>query len=289
MDEREYLENYDISKYERPSFTVDILVFAIANEKRENYRRLSKKSLRLLLIKRGEHPFKGQWALPGGFVRANENIDATARRELKEETNVEHAYLEQLHTWGDLGRDPRGWIISTSYMALVNGDDCNIESGDDADEARWFEVNYKVINEEKVATDNGYRIQSNIELVLTAGDIELKAILEKISIYENHIEREEINIIESRNIAFDHPKMIEYGLDSLRKKVEQTDIVFSLMPELFTLTELQKVYEIILGKSLLMAAFRRKLTDIVIETEEFTKDAGHRPSRLHRFNNEWRF
>ena len=94
-------------------------------------------------------------------------------------------------------------------------------------------------------------------------------------------------VVESKGIAFDHGKIIEYGIERLRNKIVYSDIAFNLMPELFTLTELQQVYELILDKELLKANFRRKISGMVIETDEFTKDAGHRPSKLFKFNHDW--
>lgn len=81
--------------------------------------------------------------------------------------------------------------------------------------------------------------------------------------------------------------MVQYAIERLRGKAEYTDIIFNLMPPLFTLSELQRVYEIILGKELLAAAFRRKIAERVIETDQSTRDAGHRPSKLYRYNREW--
>jgi hypothetical protein len=94
-------------------------------------------------------------------------------------------------------------------------------------------------------------------------------------------------VIESHGIAFDHAKIIAYGIERLRSKVEYTDIAFNLMPKRFTLTELQQVYEVILDKELLKANFRRKIAAMVTETNEYTRDAGHRPSKLFRFNPNW--
>ena len=102
---------------------------------------------------------------------------------------------------------------------------------------------------------------------------------------EGKISRE---VIETQGIAFDHSKFTEYAIGRLRNKVEYTSIAFNLMPELFTLTELQQVYEVIQGKELLAAAFRRKVANMVLETNQFTKDAGHRPSKLFRYNSEWK-
>jgi len=93
------LESYDASKYERPSVTVDMLIFTVTNEKKENYRKLPEKVLRLLMIKRADHPYIGQWALPGGFIKMDESLEEGALRELKEETNIDNIYMEQLYTW----------------------------------------------------------------------------------------------------------------------------------------------------------------------------------------------
>jgi len=106
LTEEEFLESYDASKYERPSVTVDMLIFTVTNEKKENYRKLPEKVLRLLMIKRADHPYIGQWALPGGFIKMDESLEEGALRELKEETNIDNIYMEQLYTWGDVNRDP---------------------------------------------------------------------------------------------------------------------------------------------------------------------------------------
>ena len=112
--------------YPRPSLTVDV-----ALDTREA-------SPRVLLIQRKADPFKGKWALPGGFVDENERLVDAARRELNEETGIEQADLEQLHTFGDPGRDPRGWTVSVAYLALVSPDQLKPVAGDDAAEVGWF-------------------------------------------------------------------------------------------------------------------------------------------------------
>src|SRR3989338_10906777 len=96
-------------KYEKHSVTVDIVIFTIQN-----------KDLKVLLVKRDIEPFKGKWAIPGGFVRIDESLENAAKRELAEETGVRDVYLEQLYTLGDPKRDPKGRVITVSYMALVN-------------------------------------------------------------------------------------------------------------------------------------------------------------------------
>jgi ADP-ribose pyrophosphatase len=281
------LRTYDASQFERPSVTVDMLIFTVVDEQEENYRKLSPKSLQILLVKRGEHPFLGQWALPGGFVSPRESLEDAAKRELFTETNIQNIYLEQLYTWGDVGRDPRMRVISTSYMALVDSSTLSLQAGDDADEAEWFRIEDKWLKETKTATENGTVTEKWLELRLVNAKEELSATIKITKTIANRIVQVKREIVDAGNIAFDHAKLIQYALERLRGKIEYTDIAFALMPELFTLSELQQVYEVILGKELLAAAFRRKVADKVLETNQYRKHAGHRPSKYYRFNPEW--
>ncbi|WGV61610.1 NUDIX domain-containing protein [Brevibacillus brevis] len=285
--EQEYLEAYDVSQFERPSVTVDMLVFTVMDELEENYRKLSPKSLKILLVKRGEHPYIGQWALPGGFVTPGESLEEAARRELRTETNVDDIYLEQLYTWGDTGRDPRTWVISTSYMALVDSSSLQLKAGDDAEEAEWYRIEDRWLKETKTATIDGSITEKWLELRLVHEREELSATIKITKTVTGRTVRETREIVETKNLAFDHAKIIQYALERLRNKIEYTDIAFALMPELFTLSDLQQVYEVILGRELLAAAFRRKVADKVVETNQYRKHAGHRPSKYFRFNPEW--
>ncbi|MFI8711043.1 NrtR DNA-binding winged helix domain-containing protein [Brevibacillus brevis] len=285
--EQEYLEAYDVSQFERPSVTVDMLVFTVMDELEENYRKLSPKSLKILLVKRGEHPYIGQWALPGGFVTPGESLEEAARRELRTETNVDDIYLEQLYTWGDAGRDPRTWVISTSYMALVDSSSLQLKAGDDAEEAEWYRIEDRWLKETKTATIDGSITEKWLELRLVHEREELSATIKITKTVTGRTVRETREIVETKNLAFDHAKIIQYALERLRNKIEYTDIAFALMPELFTLSDLQQVYEVILGRELLAAAFRRKVADKVVETNQYRKHAGHRPSKYFRFNPEW--
>lgn len=285
--EEEFLSQYDAGKYERPSVTVDMLVFTVVNEHTESYRKLPEKALKILMVKRGDHPCLGCWALPGGFVNMDESLDEAALRELKEETNIEGIYMEQLYTWGDVARDPRTRVIGCSYMSLVDSSRLDIRAGDDADEASWFKVKVSIIEQKKHSSGSGHSVQNLVRLVLENECEELAATIRVNKLYDGSVVKVERELVESGGIAFDHAKIIEYAVERLRNKIEYTDIAFSLMPEHFTLTELQQVYEVILGKELLKANFRRKIADMVVETGEYSRAAGHRPSMLYRYNPSW--
>jgi len=285
--EQEFLQAYDASQFERPSVTVDMLIFTIVSEEEKNYRKLPVKELKVLLVKRGQHPFLGQWALPGGFVGIHESLEEAAIRELKSETNVDDVYLEQLYTWGDVNRDPRTRVISASYLSLVDSSNLEVKAGEDAADAKWFSVRDKVLEEKITNTDYGKILERIHEVEFINGNEHIRVGVKITTEFKGCILRVSTKIVNNEGIAFDHVAIIHYGLERLRNKIEYTDIAFSLMPALFTLTELQQVYEIILGKELLKANFRRKIAGMVIETNDFKRDAGHRPSKLFRFNPQW--
>ncbi|HOP72519.1 MAG TPA: NUDIX domain-containing protein [Thermoclostridium caenicola] len=283
LTEEEFLASYDPAKYDRPSVTVDMLIFTVTNEVSDNYRKLPEKALKLLMIKRGDHPCIGQWALPGGFVGMHESLEEAAYRELKEETGIENVYLEQLYTWGDPNRDPRTRIISTSYLSLTDSSVLDIKASDDADDARWFTVTYRVFKEEKTMDGDNTTCERYCRLTLHHENETLTAVLKQTLKTEGKLSRWETTIEDPGGIAFDHARIIAYGIERLRNKVEYTDIAFNLMPQYFTLTELQQVYEVILDRELLKANFRRKIADRVVETNRYKKDAGHRPSKLYMY------
>src|SRR5919206_327895 len=116
-------------EYERPALTVDCVIFGLD---------LEEESLKVMLIERDLEPFAGVWAIPGGFVRQGETLEAAATRELLEETGITDVFLEQLYTFGDPGRDPRGWVVSVAYYALVSPEKHAVHAATDARQARWF-------------------------------------------------------------------------------------------------------------------------------------------------------
>lgn len=284
LTEQQFLVSYDVNQFERPSVTVDMLIFTVTDEETQNYRKLPEKVLRVLLVKRSDHPYIGEWALPGGFIKIDENLDEAALRILKQKTNIDNIYMEQLYTWGDVKRDPRTRIISTSYMSLVDSSTFDIKASSDTDDAKWFTVSRKLHQQQKKLTKKGYVLQQLFKLDFSNQEDVLSAVIKKVKTVEGKISRTERQIVESDGIAFDHAKIIQYGIERLRNKIEYTDIAFNLMPQLFTLTQLQQVYQVILDTELLKANFRRKIAGMVIETDEYTKDAGHRPSKLFKFN-----
>ena len=267
--EEEFLKDYNPSDY--PSFGVatDILVFGISSVDHSNYKKLDSKQMSVLLVKRDTYPYKDKWCLPGGFVNIDEDLDMAPKRILKRETGIDNIYLEQLYTFGGVKRDPRMRIISSSYMALTDKDKLHIK---DDGSVCWFDIVYKdeTKDEVKIVLSNGYE------------DISFKI---KKTLRELTTDRYSFSILENNSLAFDNPLVILSGMERLKNKIEYTDIVFNMMPKYFTLGELQKVYEVILGKKLLDPAFRRIIADKVEPTDEYKTGEGHRPSRLFKYKN----
>ncbi len=204
--------------------TTDVVIFTIKDNK-----------LQVLLVKRANEPFKGRWAIPGGFIRLSENLDNAALRILKEKTNVDNIYLEQLYTFGDPLRYPSSRVITCAYFALIRSDDIKLsfDNSQGITEVQWHEV---------------YNLPT---------------------------------------LAFDHKEIIEYSVKRMRERLEFCPIAFQLLPEKFTLTELQKSYELILDMKLDKRNFRKKvLTGSVLkELNEYTKSGSKRPARLYSFDN----
>lgn len=208
-------------EYERPNLAVDCVVFGLDEE-----------DLKIILIQRDLAPFKGKWAIPGGFVRMAESLEDAARRELKEETGVENVFLEQLYTFGEVKRDPRERVVSVAYYSLVNLRDHEIKAATDARNAAWFSVD------------------------------------------------------DLPPLAFDHNRIVDAALRRLKGKVRYEPIGFELLPEKFTLTELQRMYEKILDQPIDKRNFRKKILGMGLlkELDEIQMDVAHRAARLHMFD-----
>ena len=202
IDLEEFLARYHPGDYENPSVTADAVIFAYPGE----YRGIDQ--LKLLMIRRKNHPCIGCWALPGGFVEYREDLEHAAARELEEETGLTDVPLCQLHTWGEAGRDPRTRIITASYLAVIDRDSARVKAGDDAAEAEWFDLSI-----EKETTGDRAEGQTIFRLTLTRGGIRLESRV-RARVTDNGIFRKkEYEILENSGIAFDHARAVVQALD----------------------------------------------------------------------------
>lgn len=248
-DEQRFLEHYRPADFPRPSVTVDLVVFTVLD-----------KLLHVLLVRRNEHPFKGRWALPGGFVRVGpdrknqgEDLDAAAHRELLEETGLSHSasanvFLEQVRTFGKPGRDPRMRVISVAYYALVRPTLVPlIRAGGDVSHAKWFDVAELSSGKGGRKAKDGPRVE----------------------------------------LAFDHAEIIDAALDRMRADLDRTAISFELVPETFTIQELRAVHEAIRGEPLDPGNFRKRflrmIEDGVIEPTRGKRPTASKPASVYRF------
>lgn len=272
LTEEEFLAQYNPKDYARPSVTVDMIIFGMSK---------TLDNLRILLIKRRDHPFMGKWALAGGFVNEDESAYEAACRELEEETGLKNVYLEQLYTMSKPDRDPRMRVISIDYLALIQ--ECNVVAGDDASEALWFDVslteNRMVLHNEEHGIRIEYRLKKKVfhnGVVKTVGYV---PILDNSDIVVN-----KVPVPNEESLAFDHAESILEGLLRIRNKIEYSDIAFNLVPREFTLPDLQRVYENILGRELYKTNFKAKL---VGKIEQLNKKGasivGNKSSMLYRY------
>ena len=315
-EEKEFLAGYDLTKYDRPSVAADVVVFSVMKDDEcEDVRRLQDKKLKILLIRRGGFPYKGSWAMPGGFCRKGEDVIDSARRELCEETGIDDAYVKLVGVYGEPDRDPRGWVISSTYMALMNGRDCRLKAGDDAQEARWFTVELTDISTEvteaaevsgagehsvnelitevsgtgeeivKNEVEASHEVQNvkRYRLVLknADSDIKLTAVLRRTDMSSCGRSSDSYDIEECEGLAFDHARIITEAVLGLREDVRRDmELAFDLLPERFTLTELQNVYEQIWDMELTTPNFRRKIAEYVEETDAYQSGERYRPAKL---------
>ena len=249
-------DRYSIENYERPSVAADAVVFGIDTEKSSSKNKLDKKKLKILLIKRGEEPFKDMYALPGGFLRKGETVEETALRELKEEAGVIDPKILLSGVYSKADRDPRGWIISTAFLALTKTVELATDAHSDALEARWFDFFY---------SENGS------DAIITFSDDSREISLK----FQNGISR-------GGTIAFDHAQIIYDAYKKLRSEVVEHGMIFDLLPDKFTISDLWQPFGAITGVSTSYQNFRKKIMDQIEEVDEFETGASHSPSRLYR-------
>lgn len=305
-EEKKFLAGYDLTKYDRPSVAADVVVFSVMKDDEcEDVRRLQEKKLKILLIRRGGFPYKGSWAMPGGFCRKGEDVIDSARRELCEETGIDDAYVKLVGVYGEPGRDPRGWVISSTYMALMNARACRLKAGDDAQDARWFTVELTDVSTEatevsgtgeenvKNEVEASHKVQNGkkYRLVLknADSDIKLTAVLRRTDMSSCGRSSDSYYIEECEGLAFDHARIITEAVLGLREDVRRDmKLAFDLLPDRFTLTELQNVYEQIWDMELTTPNFRRKIVEYVEETDAYQSGERYRPAKLFTRRNDAR-
>ena len=194
-EEKKFLEEFDPSQYQNPAVAADTALFAADGD-----------ALKVLLIRRGGYPYRGSWALPGGFVDIDEDIRDSAVRELQEETGITGIYLEQAFVWGKPGRDPRQRVITVSYIALADFSAISAQAGDDAAEAGWFTLSDWRTQETADTT--------HINYTLTGTETLCPAVA-----YPNG-RMQEIVRTDSGGLAFDHAESIAYSFMLLKRRIQ---------------------------------------------------------------------
>lgn len=213
----------NLSNFFKSAFTVDNVIFGF-----------DEGDLKVLLIKRGEEPYAGQWALPGYFVYPNEELDRAAIRVLEELTGIRNVYLEQVKTFGKVNRHPFGRVITVAYLSLIKISRYTIQPASIALKAQWHSVS------------------------------------------------------EVKELAFDHMDILQACFNQLKKSVRSRPIGYQLLPQKFTLTQLQHLYEAILETELDKRNFRKKILsmNLLIDLQEYQEGVAHRPAKLYQFDRD---
>ena len=211
------LEKISHLDYFNIAVSVDCVIFGYDN-----------KELKVLLIKSDLEEFTGMWSLLGDLVRPDENIESAPYRVLKERTGLDDVFLDQVYTFGDIGRHPSGRVITTAYYSLMD-------------------INHH-----------------------------------KLKLTHNELHWHKVNDL--KKLAFDHKRILDRSLERLREQVMEHPIIFNLLPEKFSLRELQDLYQAILGVDLDRRNFRKKIAhkDWLIDLDEMEDDVPHRPGKLYK-------
>lgn len=265
----EFLKNYDETKYRRPSNTVDMILMTVSDKK-----------LKILLIRRRNHPFIHDWAMPGGFINFDEDMETAVHRELAEETSItKYTYFRQLYTFGNADRDPRTRVITTVYFSMTPEYNIrNTRSGDDAADSGWFTIDKKTVE----TSDQGRKSL----LTLTEEEKGIHMVYEvRDSVVSNWVDTKSVLLLDESNakLAGDHVKAINMAMDELRHQAASTGVLFNLLPRECTLREIQNVYEAVIGHQVDTANFRRDIRKMLIPTGTKKKING-KEAALYRFN-----
>lgn len=235
--ERRFLAEYDVSEFERPSLTVDVVLLSVVDGQ-----------LTTLLVRRTEHPHKGRLALPGGFVGMRESLDAAAVRVLGDKVGLRGVFVEQLYTFGAPKRDPRTRVVTVAYYALV-----------DAERFAHAAAALPEVQTLPVVVSWPDQQGGPVEVVDAEG--------------------------RARALAFDHADVLGMAVLRLRGKLGYSPIGFQLLPECFTMRQLQRVHEVALGHTINKDSFRRRMiaSGELFDTGQRQQEVGHRPAALYRF------
>ena len=210
--------------------------------------RVADDALGTLLLRRTEHPDKGLASLPGGFVRMDESLDEAAQRVLRDKAGLEGVFLEQLYTFGAPDRDPRTRVVTVAYYALVDG-------------RRFEAIDREAHPVIAAAIDVPWEGETGgpVDAIDEAGEV--------------------------LELAFDHADILGMAVRRIRGKLDYTPIGYQLLPEQFTLRQLQHVHETVLGRPLNKDSFRRRMlaSQELEATGERQRDVDHRPAALYRF------
>jgi 8-oxo-dGTP diphosphatase len=234
-EELAFLASYDASRFPRPSVAVDVVLLTVRDG-----------AIWALLGRRDDHPYRGRWALPGGFLRIDESLDAAATRVLKTKAGLRDVFTEQLYTFGSPKRDPRTRVLSVAYYALV--DPATLERA-------------QVPGLSLARIDVPWTGETGGPVsALDDGGTPLP-------------------------LAFDHAEILGMAVKRIRGKLDYAPIGFELLPQAFSLRDLRLVHEAILGRAFNKDSFRRRILDraLVVPTGERAVGVGHRPPELYRF------
>jgi len=234
--EQAFLASYDASAFPHPSVTVDVAALSAHDG-----------HLWATLIKRSQAPFRGSWALPGGFVHMDESLNQAAERVLADETGLQDVFLEQLYTFGQPARDPRTRVITVAYYALVD----------------WRRLQPLQTEEQPALLRLSVEWSGETDGPVQALDADGEVL----------------------PLAFDHADILGTAVKRIRGKLDYVPIGFQLLPTRFSLRQLQEVHETILSRPLNKDSFRRRMLDsgYLEATGEHEKDVDHRPAELYRF------
>ena len=273
-----FVAEYDDSKYWHPSVTADTALFRVLDHPENASKKYPVRKLEVLLVKRGRPPFKGGWALPGGFCEKDESLHECAERECFEETGLKPVYCGEVSTYSNVNRDPRTRVITQSFLAVVpEGEDSTPKANDDAAEAIWFEVDMKT----EAISPTQYRTR----LELSSGDVRIFGSIDLKADAQGSWHREVVE--DASLLAFDHLEMICCAVEVLRTKLYRTSIAFKWVTAQFRIADLQSVFEAVIGNELLRTTFFEHVKPLLRRVEEKSEGVESILDQIYEYNKDY--